>query len=448
MKKVSVIIRTKNEERWIGSCLKAVYAQNYKNLEVILVDNMSTDQTVEKAQQWPIKLVTIKEFKPGHAINEGIRASTGEILICLSGHCIPTDEYWLENLIAPLEEKDVAGVYGRQQPLSFSTALDKRDLYLTFGLDRITQTKDSFFHNANSAFTRKVWEKFPFDELVTNVEDRVWGRQVINAKYKIIYEPSASVYHYHGIHHGMDGDRANKVVRILEEVEGLSRSTIKLQDKPSVIAIIPSKGALKKVHGEPLLAYPIKACQESEYISDIVVTTDNDETINYAKSCGIKTIKRPTELSEDYIGIGEVFSYSLKEYEKEYNIPDLVVLLEETHIFRETGLLDKLVCELINQGFDSTIVAKKEKRFAWLENTKKVKKFINESFVPRLMQDEFLSIGLLGAGCVTHPEFIRNCSIIGPRLGIIESKHPLISTEIRDHEDTVFVEKLLKNQHE
>jgi rhamnosyltransferase len=43
---VSIIIRTKNEEKWISSCLKSVFKQEYKNIEVIVVDNESTDRTV------------------------------------------------------------------------------------------------------------------------------------------------------------------------------------------------------------------------------------------------------------------------------------------------------------------------------------------------------------------------------------------------------------------
>jgi len=92
---ISIIIRTKNEERWISSCLRAVFDQTYKNIEIILVDNCSTDQTVKKAQEYPVKLVEISEFLPGKAINDGIRASSGEIIVCLSGHCIPTNSRWL-----------------------------------------------------------------------------------------------------------------------------------------------------------------------------------------------------------------------------------------------------------------------------------------------------------------------------------------------------------------
>ena len=45
---VSIIIRTKNEERWISQCLDAIFKQTYKNFEIILVDNYSNDKTVEK----------------------------------------------------------------------------------------------------------------------------------------------------------------------------------------------------------------------------------------------------------------------------------------------------------------------------------------------------------------------------------------------------------------
>ena len=48
--KVSIIIRTKNEERWISSCLRAVLDQSYKDFEIIIVDNNSNDKTVEKAK--------------------------------------------------------------------------------------------------------------------------------------------------------------------------------------------------------------------------------------------------------------------------------------------------------------------------------------------------------------------------------------------------------------
>ena len=105
---VSIIIRTKNEEKWISACLRSVFRQNYKNIEVILVDNESTDNTVIRAQEFPIKLVKIKDFFPGKAINDGIRASSGKYIVCLSGHCIPVNSEWLTFLVRDLSNSQIA----------------------------------------------------------------------------------------------------------------------------------------------------------------------------------------------------------------------------------------------------------------------------------------------------------------------------------------------------
>ena len=208
---VSIIVRTKNEERWIAPCLRAVFGQTYGNIEVILVDNNSTDQTLKRAQEFPVKVVRIADFTPGKAINDGIRASRGDIIVCLSGHCVPVKKVWLENLVRDLSNPGVAGVYGRQEPLSYSSDLDKRDLLTVFGLDRKVQIKDSFFHNANSAMLRSMWDRVPFDEDTSNIEDRLWGQKVIAAGHRIVYEPEASVYHWHGIHQDLDPERARNI---------------------------------------------------------------------------------------------------------------------------------------------------------------------------------------------------------------------------------------------
>ena len=177
---ISIIIRTKNEEKWIGRCLDAVFSQKVEaEIEVILVDNNSTDHTVEVARRYPVnKFIYINKFLPGKALNDGVRASTGDYIVCISAHCIPEKEDWLQALLFNFKNNfKIAGVYGRQLPLSFTDSIDKRDLLIVFGLDRRIQEKDYFFHNANSMIPRSVWEEFPFDEQVTNIEDRVWGRR-------------------------------------------------------------------------------------------------------------------------------------------------------------------------------------------------------------------------------------------------------------------------------
>ena len=142
---VSIIIRTKNEERWIDLCLKKIFEQTYTNFEVVIVDNNSNDKTVLRAKKYPVKIVKVKDFFPGKAINIGIRKSKGKIIVCLSAHCIPVSNDWLKKLIFDLKNKKVAGVYGMQKPLSFSSDFDKRDLLNLFGQDKKIQKKKILF---------------------------------------------------------------------------------------------------------------------------------------------------------------------------------------------------------------------------------------------------------------------------------------------------------------
>ena len=329
---VSIIIRTKNEEKWITACLQSVFSQDYPNIEVVVVDNNSTDLTLRRARQFPVVIVDIDQFKPGLAINLGIRASRGEILVCLSGHCIPIGTDWLRNLVAPLIDPKIAGVYGRQEPL-FTNPLDKRDLCTVFGLDSKLQTKDFFFHNANSAFSRRIWDIYPFDEDATNIEDRIWGKKVIEDGYNIYYEPSASVYHHHGINHTLDERRADKIVKIMQQLDYFSSPTHAID--PLTLhnyCLIPILGPPIILEGQCLLTRAIECAKKSKFVTDIFVLTDNHETALFAKSLGVQVpFLRPSFLADDDICLNDILSYCLQQLEDQGHIIDTVISIDQTY---------------------------------------------------------------------------------------------------------------------
>ena len=220
---ISVVLRAKNEAKWIGRCLAALRAQKLGNLDIILIDNESSDDTVEIARSYNVRIDTISQsdFTFGRALNQGIDLARNEIVALLSAHCIPGNELWADYLYAHLEGKTASrncGVYGRQEPLPETTEVDRRDLWTTFRKERFIQTKDYFFHNANSAIRKSIWKSVPFDEELNGVEDCDWGRKMINSGHSIVYEPSAWVYHHHGIHHGRDAVRAARVSKAIAAI--------------------------------------------------------------------------------------------------------------------------------------------------------------------------------------------------------------------------------------
>ena len=443
--KISIIIRTKNEERWILKCLEQIKKQTLKEYEIILVDNNSSDKTVEKANLAGVKKIfIIKNFLPGKALNLGIKNSLGEYIVCLSAHCIPTNKNWLKNLIKNFElESNVAGVYGRQEPMEFSKDSDKRDLFLVFGLDRKVQIKDSFFHNANSMIKKSIWEKIKFDEKISNIEDRLWGQKIIQSGYKIIYEPSASVFHHHGIHQDGNQTRLKNVVNIIQS-HSKSFSQGNLDPKKlNIIAVIPSKGPLKKNGKDILIKHTINEAKKSKYIKKIIVSTDNKETKKFALKNGAECpFLRPKKFSLGDVNLRAVQKFSLTQLEKKKIFPDLIVHLEETYPFRDEGLIDDAIKILLKNGYDTVIAAKEEKGWLWKENSNGYLR-IEEGDIPEKIKKKTY-LGLHGICCVTYPEFIRDGLLIGKNIGLFPVKNHLSIIEIRNNETYKKFGKILK----
>ncbi|MFH2058491.1 MAG: glycosyltransferase family 2 protein [Pseudomonadota bacterium] len=449
--KVSIIIRAKDEERWVTSCLNAVFRQDHKDIEVIFIDNQSKDMTVAKAEQFDVKVLHTDEYLPGKAINMGIEASTGDYIAILSAHCIPKNSMWLSNLLKNFEDDSVAGVYGRQEPMSFTNDLDKRDLYIVFGFDRRVQVKDSFFHNANSLIRRSVWEKIPFDSTVKNIEDRVWGQQVIDQGYKLVYEPEASVYHHHGIHQSMDAERCKSIVRIMESLNLHNGGNGEIDDILSglnIVGIVTVKGQMEYFVGEPLIKHTIDTAKESKLMNSLVVSTDDDKMLNYCSDQGVDiNIKRPTDLSQDHIGIEKVLEYSLKELETKMGIfPDMVVYLGVQSPFRPKGLVDDLIKLLVKTGFDSVLPGYPTYKSCWTNGGESIRR-VDEGFLPRSRKHP-IHIGYPGLACVTMPQFIREGRLLGDKVEILEILDIYSTIEIKDSASLKLAEKIFPNWKE
>jgi len=447
-KLVSIVIRTKNEEKWISSCLRSVFKQTYKNIEVIIVDNESIDRTVKKAKEYPVKIISIDKFIPGKAINDGVRASSGEYIVCLSGHCVPVNDKWLESLVKELDQDNVAGIYGRQEPLSFTSDLDKRDLLTVFGLDKKIQVKDTFFHNANSAFRREIWSKFPFDEEVTNIEDRVWGEKVIKHGFNIIYEPKASVYHWHGIHQDLNSERASNIVKILEKLDNFKlKGQYQTPEELKILAVIPVKGKMLMLNNTPLIEHTILSAKKSKFITDIVVATDNNDISKYAEGQSVESpFIRPDSLSEDYIDIFDVVKYVLDCYEEINRQYDLVVLLEEIYPFREDDVIDAMINQLVLDGLDTIVAGQTEKRSIWLTSgneTKLLEMEDNDITMPSSLKNSKATIGMIGMCCVTHASLLYNNHVFSSKTGIFEIENMLSKITVRNSEEMKIAEKLI-----
>ena len=113
---VSVNILTYNAQDLIGSCLKSVLKQTYNNIKVLVIDNASTDKTLDVIRRISPKIRIIRNKNNlGLSIgyNTGIRESKGEYVLCLNQDVV-LDGDFVKNAIEAIEVDDkIAGVQGK-----------------------------------------------------------------------------------------------------------------------------------------------------------------------------------------------------------------------------------------------------------------------------------------------------------------------------------------------
>lgn len=198
---VSIVIRTLNEARYLGELLSAVDQQECPALavETVVVDSGSTDGTLEIAQRHGCVISHIRreDFSFGRSLNQGCAVANGEILIMISGHCVPTDPHWLRLLCAPVAERRVDYSYGRQIG-GPSSRFSERRIFAKYFPEQSRVPQQGFFcNNANAAVSLAAWQKHRFDEDLTGLEDMELAKRLCAAGGKVGYVAEACVYHHH-----------------------------------------------------------------------------------------------------------------------------------------------------------------------------------------------------------------------------------------------------------
>jgi len=346
---VSIIVRTKNEDFWIGKCLNEIFNQKYKNFEVILVDNNSKDKTISIVKKnFPkVKITNYKSkiFLPGKALNLGIKKGKGSLVAMISGHCIPKNENWLNNLVQNFKNSDVIACYGRQEPSDISEPNDVRDLTYLFGLDKKIQTKDPFFHNANSMIRKSTWKKNQFDETIKHIEDRLWASLVLKNGKRIIYEPNSSVIHFHGVGHHGNLKRVSTISKILKKSKPKNK-------KQLMVCIIPLNKPIK-INGKYLVEKTINDLKKIAAISKIFITTTDKKLGKSIKDKKIFILQRDKDLQKNFLGIEYILSKTYSRHIKKFN-PTHIMVAEEIYLNRPKNFFQNLI-DNFDDNYDSII---------------------------------------------------------------------------------------------
>jgi len=212
---ISVVIPVKNESTNIRRCLDGILSQTVDVMDIVVVDSGSTDGTLEILNEYD-KVKTVKidpsEFNHGLTRNLGVQHTKGELVVLTVGDARPADDQWLEKMVRHFKDPEVAGVCGQQvvphekdknphqwfrpqhppgaRKYQFNSPAEFKNLspgekYTICRWDDVT-----------AVYRKKILNLIPFHQ-VTYGEDMVWAKEALSRGFKIVYDTSALVYHYH-----------------------------------------------------------------------------------------------------------------------------------------------------------------------------------------------------------------------------------------------------------
>lgn len=208
-KKVTVIIPTRNEERFIGECLESFVNQSYPNdlFEVFVMDGLSEDKTVHIVNEYHekhknIHLISNPQRIMPKGVNLGIQRSNADIIILFGAHAFADRNFIKENVLC-LEDNKVACAGGPINTISE----DLKGTAIALGMSspfgvgnalfRYSQKETYADTVAFGAYKREVLNKIGYldEELVRNQDDEL-NYRVNKSGYKILLSPKIKSTYY------------------------------------------------------------------------------------------------------------------------------------------------------------------------------------------------------------------------------------------------------------
>ena len=220
-----------------------------------------------------------------------------------------------------------------------------------------------------------------------------------------------------------------------------------------ILVVIPARGGSKGIprknirllHNRPLISYAIGAARSSQYVDDVVVTTDDSEIALIAEKFGASVVRRSSELSSDEIPLDPVVYNAMVQKEKlAFDEYDIVITLQPTSPLLKASTLDKAIEKFEDFSVDSVVSVVDDRHLNWGYDEDNKKYFplytrrVPKQYLPKLYKET-------GAILATRRSFVHEDSCIGTNIEIIEvSKEE--SVDIDNYENWLIAENYLQKK--
>lgn len=200
-KKISVVIPVYNAERSLKECLDSLFKSSYKNFEVIIVNDFSTDESIKIAKEYPCKIINLSEQRgPAFARDRGIFLAHGEIVAFLDSDCmVPKD--WLSKINKKLT-CDIVGLGGRYNlPRStniiskfFMAYWDPKNIFYTRPTNLVSLSGGNCAFWRSNLIKKRNKKELVYCKRMIGGDDTIMCYELSRFG-KLIYDPDISVIH-------------------------------------------------------------------------------------------------------------------------------------------------------------------------------------------------------------------------------------------------------------
>jgi CMP-N-acetylneuraminic acid synthetase/spore coat polysaccharide biosynthesis predicted glycosyltransferase SpsG len=194
----------------------------------------------------------------------------------------------------------------------------------------------------------------------------------------------------------------------------------------NILAVIPARGGSKGIprknvrlmNGKPLISYSINNAKSCKLITDIVVTTDDEEIIGIAKLYETDYIIRDAELAGDMVTLDPVVYDAVLQMEQKKNVKyDVVITLQATSPLLKGKTLNKAIGSFLVEGKDTYISAVNRPHLSWFKNENGYFPNYEQRLNRQQLPPNYLETG---AFFITKREFVTPNSRIGQNISVFE----------------------------
>ena len=349
--KASIIITNYNYSKYLARCLRSCFNQSLNRdlYEIILVDDCSTDNSIEIAETFKdeINFYLIKNNKNlgvAGSANKGILKSKAEYVVRVDADDYVSNDF-LRFLVFYLEDNKSAFCVS----CDYHYVDENENKYKRIKYDEIPVSCGVMYRKNKLIELGMYNEEFKHRE-----EEELRAR--LGSLYKI-QNLGISLYRYRK-HNSNKTKQLESMMEFKKKLFSkhniLKESNIDKDDLDFPVAIIPARLGSQRLkeknirlyQNKPLIFWAIKAAKESKYIKRVFVSSESKKILDLAKDYGAEIIERPEFLSEPDVYKMDVIIHAVNEIKK-FRRPTLISSIQANSPEISSIAIDKSIDQLL-----------------------------------------------------------------------------------------------------